>query len=105
MKFNLKKDLLDNRNTVMSHVLISTIQDTELKEKLIAKAEELTQEEFGKLEVDIKLLIDGEEFNTQKFFDMIWSQFQGLVHIAAQDLFNQEKCKNNPNIDWDDDHM
>lgn len=80
MKFKLK-DLIYNQNDIVGHLFLHTI-NSDFAERHSAK----NNNELETKEIDIKLLINDEEFDIREWLESFRENFFKYIKIKAQEL-------------------
>lgn len=114
MEFKLK-DLIENKNDIVGHLFLHCI-DTDFA--LLHKC--CTEEEFQTKTIDIKLFIEGQEFNIKEWLEQFKEDYFYYIKKEAQKIvanklsnrcnelseqLNQLKMKFEEiesNVDWDE---
>ena len=84
MKFRLK-DLVENKNDIVSHLFLNSIT-WEFAEKNKPK----TNEEYENKTFNIQLLIDGEEFDINKWLETFRNNYFVYLRAEAQKLLAEK---------------
>lgn len=79
----IKKEKITRENTMLSHAILETITDS------------IIQKCNNKDEIEITLIIEGEEVDVTKFFNHLENQWDSNIRYEAQNLIEKNETIRN----------